>query len=61
MSKLRKHHVLGHGLARILDESEIARVGGGHGGGGGCTFPSFVSDILPDGTVRCDPAGTQIP
>lgn len=66
MSNLHNDRVLGRVLARDLTEREAASVGGAHGESGGgftCGNNSYLSDILSDGTVVCDPIppGSDIP
>jgi len=55
---LRTTRVLGRTLARVLEEKDIARVGGGHGSS--CPGGYFLTYISPDFTP-CDPPGTQQP
>lgn len=61
MQNMRENRVLGRVMARDLTEREAESVGGAHGGGGGgfygfqCPNGFFVSEVLSNGGVFCDP------
>jgi len=54
MSNKAQNRVLGRVLARDLTDRETETVGGATHGGS-CRYDEFLSDILGDGTIICDP------
>lgn len=54
MTRADETRVLGRVLARDLTDREAEKVGGATHGGS-CRYDEFVSDILGDFTIICDP------
>lgn len=64
MTSRTENRVLGRVLARDLTERETESIGGadwGGGGGFGCPFGTFLTDVDLNGNPICDPGDGETP